>query len=87
MAVDVCQHIGQKTFSDAVVSLGLLSEGDLPRGSSDDNDITVVLEASAATSSSSSNILTVRVCVCACVCVCVCVYVCTYCIEGNIDGH
>ena len=64
----MCRHIGQKTFNDAVVSLGLLSESDLPHGSNDDSDITVVCEASAAASSSSSNILTV--------CLSVCVYVC-----------
>ena len=63
MAVDVCRHIGQKTFSDAVVSLGLLSESDLPRGGNDDNDIAVISEASAVPSSSSSNVLTVRLCV------------------------
>lgn len=60
VAVDVCRHIGQKTFNNAVVSLGLLSESDLPRGSNDDHDITVVSETSATVASSSSSVLTVR---------------------------
>ena len=59
VAVNVCRHIDQKTFNDAVVSLGLLAESDLPRGGNDDSDITLASEASAATASSDSNILTV----------------------------
>lgn len=69
----MCRHIGQKTFNDGIVSLGLLSEDDLPRGSSDDGDIAVMSEASATPSSSSSNVLTVCVCVSVCVCTCMCV--------------
>jgi len=64
VAVDVCQHIGQKTFNNAVVTLGLLSESELPRGSNDDSDITVVTSSSSgasASASSSANILMVTI--------------------------
>jgi len=63
VAIDVCQHIGQKTFNNAVVSLGLLSESELPRGSNDDSDITMVTSSSSASASASSsaNILTVTI--------------------------
>ena len=63
VAVDVCRHIGQKTFNDSVVSLGLLSESELPRGSNDDSDITVVTSTSGASAStaSSTSILTVTI--------------------------
>ena len=62
--VDLCCHISRKTFSDAVLSLGLLSEIDL---NDIDNDIAVVSEASStfslssSSSSSSSSIKTVSV--------------------------
>ena len=50
--VDLCRHISRKTFNDAVLSLGLLSESDL---NDIGNDITVVSEASSTFSSSSSS--------------------------------
>ena len=37
-AVDLCRYIDQKTFSDAIVSLGLLSESDLLQRNDDDGD-------------------------------------------------
>ena len=54
--VDLCRYIDQKTFSDAIVSLGLLSESDLlQRDNDDDDDITVMSEGSSTSSSSSSS--------------------------------
>ena len=50
--VDLCCHINRKTFNDAVLSLGLLSESDL---NDIDNDTTVISEASSTFSSSSSS--------------------------------
>ena len=36
--VNICHHIDQKTFTDAIVSLGLLSESDLLQRNNDDDD-------------------------------------------------
>ena len=36
--VNICHHIDQKTFTDAIVSLGLLSESDLLPRNNDDDD-------------------------------------------------
>ena len=38
VTVDLCRYIDQKTFSDAIVSLGLLSRGDLLQRKKDHND-------------------------------------------------
>ena len=54
--VDLCRYIDQKTFNDAIVSLGLLSENDLLQGiNNNDDGIAVVSEASTTSSSSSSS--------------------------------
>ena len=49
-AIDLCRYIDEKAFTDAVVSLGLLSENDLLQESDDDNDD--IAEVSSTTSSS-----------------------------------
>ena len=52
VVTDLCHYVDQKTFNDAIVSLGLLSEDDVT-----DDDVDMLVESEG---SSSSDISTVR---------------------------
>ena len=51
VVIDLCHHIGHKTFNDSIVSLGLLSEDDLK-----DDDVDMAMASEISSSSDASTV-------------------------------